>query len=87
MKWLLVEIMTFFFNFISLVVFMLITRQKKYSTIRERVGLAFESGPRCRKESDYLEYCSDDMQYFCNIFTLTSMVFFAGYWNMGAYIT
>lgn len=85
MKWLLLEIMCFFFNFVSLVVFMLITRQKKYLTIRERIGLAFESGPRCRKESDYLEYCSSDLQYFCDTFTMVMLVFFAGYWNIGTY--
>ena len=85
MKWLLLEIMAFFFNFVSLVVFMLITRHKKYLTIRERIGLAYESGPRCRKESDYLEYCSSDLQYFSDIFTVVSLVFFAGYWNLEAY--
>jgi len=85
MNWILIEIMVFFFNFLSLIVFMMITRTKKYLTFRERIGLAFESGPLCRKEADYLEYCSQDIRYFSSTFTALCLVYYAGYYNARAY--
>jgi hypothetical protein len=33
----------------------------KYRTIREKLGLQHETGPNCRKESDFMAYCLEDM--------------------------
>ena len=77
-NWILIEIIVFFYNFMSLVIFMFISRFKKFLTYRERVGLAYESGPFCRKEQDYLEYVSNDVKYFSNWFIFANLVLFGG---------
>ena len=67
-QWFFFELSAFILNIISMAVFLLISWIKSYRTIRERVGLAFESGVFCRKEADYFSYCLEDMSYFTNWF-------------------
>ena len=64
------EILTFLFNILSMVVFLLLAWITSYRTIRERIGLAHQSGPLCRKESDYFIYCYLDVHYFSSWFTI-----------------
>ena len=54
-------------------VFLLCAWLSSYRTIRERIGLAHQSGPQCRKERDFFDYSQRDVHYFSNWFTIFAM--------------
>jgi len=73
MAWLNYEIMAFYFNIIAMGVFLLLSSCKKFRSIRDRVGLGIGQ----RKTFDYLNYCKDDIHWFCMWFTSFSLCIFS----------
>lgn len=59
--WFFQEIVIFYFNIISIGLFMGFSWLVKYKSIRQRLGLQQENGPFSRKEQDFMGYCSSDM--------------------------
>ena len=64
------EILAFYLNIIGIAIFMGLAWLTKYKTHKDRLGLSHETGPHCRKESDFMTYCLEDMHIFCNRFTI-----------------
>ena len=60
MAWLTYEVVGFYLNIISVVLFLLVASCKKYKTIREREGLA----GKLRKKQDFLQYCREDIHWW-----------------------
>ena len=71
--WICMELMAYFNNIGSIMVFLVFTWKKPYWTIREKLGLAHETGPFSRKECDYLTYCKEDIHLFGNWFTIVGL--------------
>jgi len=60
MAWLTIEVVLFYVNLTSLSVFIFIQNIKKFTSIRERVGLAGDM----RKTMDFLNYAQDDVHWW-----------------------
>jgi len=60
MAWLTIEVLLFYINLTSLSVFIFIQNIKKFTSIRERVGLAGDM----RKTMDFLNYAQDDVHWW-----------------------
>jgi hypothetical protein len=57
--------MAFYLNIVAMSVFLLLSSFKKFYSIRDRHGFATDN----RKKNDFLNYCKDDIHYFCAWFT------------------
>lgn len=73
MAWLNYETMAFYLNIIGMGVFLLFSSCKKFRSIRDRVGLGIGQ----RKVLDYLNYCKDDIHWFCMWFVSLMLCIFA----------
>jgi len=73
MAWLNYEVMAFYLNIIAMGVFLLLSSCKKFRSIRDRIGLGIGQ----RKTYDYLDYCKDDIHWFCMWFTSFSLCIFS----------
>lgn len=69
MAWLSYEVVAFYLNIIAMSVFLLLSSIKKFHSIRERLGFTTDQ----RKTSDFLNYCKDDIHWFCAWFTMLSL--------------
>lgn len=65
MAWLIYEVVAFYMNVIAMSFFLLFSSCKKYKSIRDRIGLAGD----LRSKVDFLEYCKQDIHWFCIWFT------------------
>jgi len=65
MAWLSYEVVAFYLNIIAMSVFLLLSSAKKFYSIRDRLGFATDQ----RKKNDFLNYCKDDIHWFCAWFT------------------
>lgn len=64
MAWLTYEVLVFYYNIVSLSVFIFIQNFKKFNSIRDRLGLAGDS----RKKTDFLQYSKEDVHYWSAYF-------------------
>lgn len=69
MAWLIFEVVAFYMNVIAISVFLITSSCKKYKSIRDRLGLSGD----LRSKTDFLEYCKDDIHWFCIWFTQISL--------------
>ena len=69
MAWLTYEVLAFYLNLISLGVFIFIQNIKKFSSIRDRCGLAGSQ----RKSMDFLVYSKDDIHWWSCWFTQVAL--------------
>lgn len=65
MAWLIYEVVAFYLNVIAICVFLLFSSMKKYKSIRDRLGLSAD----LRSKMDFLDYCKEDIHWFCMWFT------------------
>jgi len=65
MAWLSYEVVAFYLNIVAMSVFLLLSSFKKFYSIRDRLGFSLNQ----RKKNDFLNYCKDDIHWFCAWFT------------------
>ena len=58
--WLLYEVLIFYFNIASLMIFLVFSRFQSFRTLREKYGY----GLNMRRTMDFLSYCKDDLHWF-----------------------
>lgn len=73
MAWLIFEVVAFYMNIIAISVFLIASSCKKYLSIKDRLGLSGD----LRTKMDFLEYCKEDIHWFCIWFTQITLSLFA----------
>lgn len=73
MAWLTFEVLAFYLNIISMGVFLLLSSCKKFKSIKDRIGLSGDQ----RKTQDFLNYCKDDIHWFCMWYGQFCLVIFS----------
>ena len=58
-NWIVCQVFIFYFNFLSMLIFLVLSRIFKYRTLREKAGLA----GNMRNSNDFLEFCQDDIHW------------------------
>ena len=71
--WLLYEVLIFYFNIASLMIFLVFSRFLSFRTLRENNGF----GLNMRRTMDFLSYCKDDLHWFQILTSQILLGFFA----------
>jgi hypothetical protein len=59
LNWMFLQFCIFYCNFLSMLIFLLLSRIFKFRTLREKAGL----GGNLRNTTDFLEFCQDDVHW------------------------